>query len=200
MYRIFLNVLLAAIQKSSLLILNTNTMETGMLITDIILLAIVIIPFLLIIRGTKKKDKKIYKALETVVKINNGVLTNSTVHNSFALGIDNADNKLYFVKNNLENINSQIINLNEMEFCRVETVTQSIKSNKTSYLVTDKLLLSFVQKNKAASINLELFNSALDTQLNGEVAVADSWKTKINQILQTNQQLENSHASGPVLA
>ena len=71
-------------------------METGMIVISTILIVICILPFVLIIGSSKKREKQLKNALDTSISKNNGTLTDYVINNNFVLGLDGNANQIYY--------------------------------------------------------------------------------------------------------
>lgn len=106
-------------------------METGMIVISTLLITICTLPFILVYGSTKKRERLLKKALEALIKKDNGHLTDYVVSNPFALGFDTMTRHIYFYKKNQEETHFQKINLNEVKACEIQKEKKHIKHEST---------------------------------------------------------------------
>ncbi|MFT5437548.1 MAG: hypothetical protein ACI840_002202 [Ulvibacter sp.] len=161
-------------------------METGMIVTTTILIVICTVPFILIIGSTKKKEKQIKNALKAGVAKNNGTLTDCSININFALGLDSKAKQIYYYKKTPEVEFLQKINLNTVKTCEITKDTKRIRNGKSNYEKICRVALLFTSKKGQVIEQFELFNYDDSSQLSGELALADTWKKKVIDLLATN--------------
>lgn len=157
-------------------------MDTGMIILTSLLIAVCIIPFVLIGNGTKKREKQLTDTLKDQVFKNRSTLTDYVIHNNYALGIDSLNHLYYYHKTN-EKEQLQEVKINEIKSCEVKKDTTRVKNEKSSYELVQRVALVFTSINGSKIEPIELYNEDESTQLNGEIALANTWKQKVNEIL-----------------
>jgi hypothetical protein len=164
-------------------------METGMIVTTTILIVICTVPFILIIGSTKKKEKQIKNALKAGVAKNNGTLTDCSININFALGLDSKAKQIYYYKKTPEVEFLQKINLNTVKTCEITKDTKRIRNGKSNYEKICRVALLFTSKKGQVIEQFELFNYDDSSQLSGELALADTWKKKVIDLLATNLEV-----------
>jgi hypothetical protein len=172
-------------------------METGMIVTTTILIVICTVPFILIIGSTKKKEKQIKNALKAGVAKNNGTLTDCSININFALGLDSKAKQIYYYKKTPEVEFLQKINLNTVKTCEITKDTKRIRNGKSNYEKICRVALLFTSKKGQVIEQFELFNYDDSSQLSGELALADTWKKKVIDLLATNLE-EHKIQEAPV--
>jgi hypothetical protein len=161
-------------------------MGTGMIVTTTILIVICTLPFILIIGSTKKKEKQLKKTLEARVAENNGALSECSINNNFAIGLDSKSKQIYYYKKTPEAEFFQNIDLNTVKTCEITKETKGRRNGKSNYDEIQKVALMFTSKNGKLAEQFELFNYDDSSQLSGELVLADAWKKKVNDLLNTN--------------
>lgn len=164
-------------------------METGTIIISTILIVICILPFILISRSTRKKEKQLKKLLESSVSKNNGKLTDYVINNNFALGLDSNAKQIYYYKKTQETEYFQKVNLNEIKSCEVKKNTKRIKEGKSNYELIQRVSLMFTNAEGTIVEQFELYDDDGNSQLNGEIALADNWKQKVGDLLSQNNTI-----------
>lgn len=168
-------------------------MKTGLFITDAIIIAIVALPFILILSNSKKKERKLSKALKAEVLKDKGKLSNSTVHNNFALGIDNSRQRLYFYKVTKEAAYTQIVDLKTMASCQVDKKTRYVRDKEKKQEIIERLLLILTHKDQNNVTNFEFYDNNDAMPLSGEIDIAHQWQSIITQFLDSNAEMKPKH-------
>lgn len=167
-------------------------MESGMIFISITLITICALPFILMNISAKKHEKILKSALQTAITKKNGQLTDYEIHNNYALGIDAIAQQLYFYKKTKDNSLLKTINLHQVKACEIKKDLHNTIHNKASYEITQRLKLSFIATGNGNTQEIELFNYDESTQLNGEIALAERWKAKVDVLLSDNSSSYSS--------
>ena len=155
-------------------------MDTGTLIIAAVIIAIIVLPFVLILQSTKSQSSKLIKGLRDLASQNNGTLSKTNTYGKFALSLDQATNTIYFFRKTSETESSNIINLNDVVSCAISKQTRRVKTEKEFHDAVSVVALVFQMKNKQTIQQLELYDENESFQLNGELAIADEWKKLID--------------------
>ncbi|QHI36161.1 hypothetical protein IMCC3317_15200 [Kordia antarctica] len=158
-------------------------METGIVVIVTILIVICTLPFILISGSTKKREKELKKGLETSISDNNGTLTEYVINNNFALGLDSNAQQIYYYKKTPKAEYIQIVNLTYISACEVKKVAKRIGKVKSKYELIQSIALEFTFTKNNAIEEFEFYDYNDTTQLNGELALADTWKKKVIDLL-----------------
>ena len=176
-------------------------METGMIVTTTILIALCASPFFLIGYSTKKRENQLKKELKSIIAPLNGAISEFDIINDFIIGLDSTSHKIYFYKKAESDPFFQEINLNNVRSCEIEKSTNRIKKGKSFSNEIQNIALLFTLKNKDSLDRIELYDYNKSTQINGEIALADKWNKKINFFLLNNIHHEDKpHKRKKVLA
>ncbi len=157
-------------------------METGMLMIAAVFFAVILIPILLLIQNTKKQSKRLFNELKATVANNNGLLTQHTEQNNFALGIDNVHKTIYFLKMTETGKTSEVIDLSLVKTCAMNTTTRRIKKEKGFEELIEKIELLFIFKNNNHTKHIELYNEA-ESLLNNELTIGKQWRKIVEDII-----------------
>lgn len=160
-------------------------MGTGLFIIDAIIIAIVILPFALFINGSKKRKRKLRKALQSEATQNNCKLTKIEIDSNFAIGVDEAEQKLFFYKETSDFAFAQVVDLKSIVSCKTTRENKRVKDKTKDYDVINKLQLSFTHRNLNDVTELMLYNNDDEMVLNNEIAIAEKWQDYINNIIAT---------------
>ncbi|KEZ94550.1 hypothetical protein IL45_01305 [Nonlabens ulvanivorans] len=161
-------------------------METSKVIISITLIIICVLPFLIINGKAKKRAQLIKSTLETKIQKDNKILGDYEVHNSFAIGIDSNNSLIYFYIKKSEMEQFKKIKLTQISTCQVVKVTKRITNGKSNYELIERVKLVFYNSKNSEEEQFELYNDEDNSQLDGEIALAHSWKQKLDEILHTS--------------
>ena len=163
-------------------------MDTATTITAIIIILICIIPFILINRHSRNKEKPFLEALSGLAQKNNYTVSQHDIWSNTAIGIDEAANIVFFTKKVKDIQMGQQLALAEIKKCRV-MITNSIASNKedSNFKEVDTLCLAFTHKEKSnEEIVLEFYNADINRSgLTGELQLAERWCKIANDKIKT---------------
>lgn len=164
-------------------------MNSGTLIVGAIILALCILPFVLMIRSRKKKEKQLLLSLTGVANNQNFKISLHELFVEFAIGLDEEANQLFFFRKTTENETAQHINLAEVKSCKVINTDHSISNNDENNKTIDKLELqfSFLDKKNPDEL-LVFYNSDENTQLSGEIITIEKWAKILNDRLKLQQK------------
>lgn len=155
-------------------------MENGTLITGIIIVLIMTLPFVFVALGNNKKKQKKLNLLNDLALKNRGQITEYDVFKNKALGLDRKQKMFYALVDDAAQPVQFQCNLNEVSKCEPH------KKNRTEQddIVIEQLKLEFVGKNKDIKNKyFELFDTNKDTALSDEVLLLEKWAKLINEII-----------------
>ena len=158
-------------------------METGMIVITTILIVICTLPFILLNGSSKKKTKQLKKALEIGVSQNNGTLTDYVIINDFAIGLDSVAKQIYYYKKTPEAVCLQTVDLNKIKTCEVKKETKRLRNKKSNYETIQRIALEFTSIKNNGIEEFEFYDYDDSSQPNGELVLADSWRKKVNDLL-----------------
>lgn len=164
-------------------------MNSGTLIVGAIILAACILPFILMIRSRKKKEKQLLLSLTAIANNHNCKISLHELFVEFAIGLDEKANQLFFFRKTKEYETAQHINLAEVKFCKVINSGHTIDNNDENNKTIDKLELqfSFLDKKKPDEF-LVFYNSEENTHLSGEILTINKWVIILNDRLKQLQK------------
>ncbi|WP_179333464.1 hypothetical protein [Winogradskyella costae] len=158
-------------------------MGTGLFVIDAIIIAIVILPFVLFINGSKKRKRKLRKALQLEATQSNCKLTKIEIDSNFAIGIDEEEQKLFFYKETSEFSFAEVVDLKSIVTCKTLRENKRVKDKTKDYDVIDKLQLSFVHHNLKDVTDFMLYNNDDEMVLNNEITIAQKWQDYVNNFI-----------------
>lgn len=158
-------------------------MDQGSAIVGAILIAICIVPFILMSRGSRKKKKRMLQALTESAKQHNGQLSQHEFCGDFVIGFAEDINSVFFIKQKNEEAISQVADLSKIQSCQAVKRTRTIKNKGGNVRITERVELNFIPKDKSKDeINFELYTEE-NMQLSGELQLVDEWSKQINDRL-----------------
>lgn len=163
-------------------------MDSGTIITAIIFILVCSIPFIIMSMNAKKKERKFLRALFKIAENNNCKVSDHDFLGHAAIGIDEADNMVFFIKivNHIEM--AQQVSLSEIQKCRVTELARTGTDANGYFKFIDKLGLLFEDKDKNKDdALLEFYNVAYcSPTLSGELQLADKWCRILNDKIETS--------------
>ncbi len=159
-------------------------MDTGTAITGLVLIALLVIPFLLISRATKGKDKQMLGLLNTEAGRFECTITEYELSGNIIIGIDQEAEMVFFGKTKGDQAFSQAINLADFQRCEIVSKERNRGVEKSNDRIIDKLELHFKSRTPGkGDIALEFYNGAENFQLNNELSIMKKWTKIINDKL-----------------
>jgi hypothetical protein len=156
-------------------------MNTGSTIIGIVLIILCALPFILLNRSRKKKEKIMLKNLSELANEHNCQITRRDFLCDSAIGMDEMKHFVFFFRKNKDREVKQYVDLAEMKSCRVMNINRPVGDTAGSQKVTDQLFLSFIpRESKKGEVRFELYNSDVNVQLSGELQSAEEWSGIIN--------------------
>ena len=160
-------------------------MEIGTAIVGLVLIAIVVVPFLMISKGKKDKEKRMLHLLTTEANRVECTITEYESCGNIIIGIDQEAGMVFFVKTKGDASFSEAVNLAGFQSCEIVARNRS-RGGASNDSVIDKLELLFRSTTSGkADLALEFYNGAENFQLNDELTVMKKWAKSINNELLT---------------
>ena len=159
-------------------------MDLGSAIIGAIVIIICALPFVMMSRNSKKREKKNLQSLSEIATQNNCQIDQHEIFGSSAIGIDETKNFVFFYKLTKDKGIEQSVDLSEVQNCKVINTSRTLNNKGGNRKVIDKLELSFlpIVQNRS-EIKLEFFNSDDNLQLLGELQSIEKWSKLINDRL-----------------
>jgi len=159
-------------------------MDLGSAIIGAVAIIICALPFVMMSRSRKKREKAFLQSLSKIATQNNCQINQHEIFGNFAIGIDETKNFVFFFRQVKDNEIEQLVDLSEIQSCKVINTSRNFKNKDGNQKVIDKLELSFTPtaKNKP-EIKMEFFNADVNIQLYGELQSIEKWSKLINDRL-----------------
>ncbi|MFA5298417.1 MAG: hypothetical protein WC389_09460 [Lutibacter sp.] len=159
-------------------------MNLGTFIVGVIAVGICVLPFVLMVGGRKKKEKKLLLSVSAIAKEHNCKISQYEFCDEFVIGLDEIANFLFFFRNSNIKEMSEQINLAEIKTCKMKRTGHYDNNREGGNSTIEKLelQLSYIDKNKT-DLLLPFFNEEEDVQMNGEIQVIEKWNEIVNKRL-----------------
>lgn len=158
-------------------------MELGTTIVGVLILLACMVPFIVVSISSKLRNKKKLQELISYAQEHKYEITTHELWGESAIGMDNNHSTLFFISKEQETKVFQQLNLLEIESCKINTISNNMRSKSSNYTVIEKieLILPYKQQHKG-QVSL-IFYSAANHNLTvaGELAIAAKWNTLINE-------------------
>ena len=156
-------------------------MDSGTIIIGAISIAICILPFVVLRSNRKKIEKKRLQSLEDIAAQHNCTITQHEFCGEFVIGLDEANNFVFFFRKTKDNEIARYINLAGIQKCKVINTSRNYSNQGGEYKAVDRLELSFVPVAKnEPDLLLEIYNAEESMQLVGELQLVEKWAKRIN--------------------
>ena|SRR5690606_438004 len=159
-------------------------MDLGTALIGAIFLAICMVPFIIMYYHRVKKENKIVQSLKNIAQQQNCNIDKYELCGDFALGVDENRGFVFFFKQKNDEAIHQFVNLSETQTCHIVKKTRNPKANNVNTLVIEQLELGFTPiKKNMEETRFELYNEEINTQLSGELQLAEKWAKEITERL-----------------
>lgn len=159
-------------------------MDWGTAIFGLISVLLIIVPIVMLNYKRGKKEKEMLSILKRNA---HQQLCNISKHEfcgDFVIGLDEKRKFVFFVKEGQDDELDQWIELSEIISCKVSKETRVDIDTSSGLGLTKQINLVFKPKDKGRSeIMLELYRMKNNSQLTGELQLAENWSKLINTLL-----------------
>ena len=165
-------------------------MDKASTIIGLSLIILTALPFIIFNVHKKMKKNKFLKDFIDMAKKENLTFSHKELlHNYYAIGIDTDSNKLFYFNRQVDRGNGTLIDLSEIEKCRIVTVDRHVKSQYSNNDKTNRLELVLTYNNsKTPEKVLELYKNAEFMPTTDDIAHVENWLSIINSRLKTSQK------------
>jgi BioD-like phosphotransacetylase family protein len=128
-------------------------------------------------KSKKEKERQFLQPIKELAEKNRCKVSRFDLFNNSVIGIDELNNFIFLIRKTKGNEISLVINLMEIQKCRVNEVTRLASSKDGSVKIFDKIELVLTNKDKnKQDIIVEFYNSNYDRlTLVGELQMAEKW-------------------------
>ncbi len=147
-------------------------MDTSTIIIGAILLAICILPFVLISRNRKKKERELLNSLSNLANEHHCKISQFEVCGDQMIGIDEDTKSIFFIKQTDKEKVAKYVSLHTVQRCELVKTT----ANTAGDTIIDRLELKFVPiDSHQPQYIIEFYNSSERFQLSGELQMIEKW-------------------------
>ncbi|MFC4875038.1 hypothetical protein [Negadavirga shengliensis] len=155
--------------------------DLGTTLVGVVGLAIFALPFVYDYRNRKKKERLLFQSLKGIAQEHNCEISQYEFCSDFIIGLDESKNFAFFYKKKEENFVSQHVDLSEIQTCHTAKKARTIKTKEGNLVITDRIELCFTPaNNRMNEIRFELYDKEINTQLSGQLQLADKWVKQLN--------------------
>ena len=157
--------------------LKVYKMDSVTIVIGAVLLLLCVVFYVLNINSKKKKERQMLQILEGVAGSADCRISKYDILNHAIIGFDESSKSVLVSRNVAGEESSQIINLGEIQRCRVAELRRSVGTKEGTIKAFDRIDLVFVNKNKnKPDVSVEFYNATIDRlTLAGELQLADKW-------------------------
>ena len=159
-------------------------MDFGTAIVGAIAILLCALPFIMMNRTRSKRKKQFLNSLSKIASTKDSKIDHHEVFGTFAIGLDESKNMVFFSRSKNEQFEEQFIDLHEIESCQVINTNRTFRSSDGVQKVIDRLELNLtpIVKTKP-EIKLEFFNADVSLQLYDELLSIELWARRIGERL-----------------
>jgi hypothetical protein len=159
-------------------------MDIGSILLGIVVTAAISFPFALMIRGQRKRTRRILNHLSELANKHNAKLGLHEVCGELVIGFDDNQNKLFFLKIINEQHTEAIIDLQDVQHCKLVNNSKVLYREKGNVNLIDKISIAFTFKTKGKTEeSLLIYDADESLQLTGELQLGEKWVSLINDRL-----------------
>jgi hypothetical protein len=159
-------------------------MDLGSSVIGIIFLLLCALPFILMSRSRKKREKSLMQALTNMATEKNCKIHQHELFANFAIGFDNSNAVVMFYRKIGEMISEQFVYLQDVQSCKVLNASRTVAGNSGNQKIIEKLELVFIPSIKSKpEVRLEFFNASITPQLFGELQSIQKWALQLTDII-----------------
>lgn len=167
-------------------------MKIDILIVDLVLLALVLLPYVIFTLYGTRSSAKFKKAFDQIASQNAMTKTEIESWNFNILGLDKDLKKLLLVRLRNGEIKSEILELKSLKSCSIITETQNRKLNGKSEEQLKRVSLEFTYSNAKDNKILRLYDHELNIYQDYELKRAQQWHRRINDLIVSRPLIERA--------
>jgi hypothetical protein len=166
-------------------------MDKGSTLIALVLVILTALPFIVLKINKKMKKMKFYKDFVKLSEKEKVTLSHKELwNNCYAVGIDTDSKKLLYFNIHEDKENGTLIDLFEVEKCRIVNTDRHIKSQNNKGNQANRLDLVFTYMNpNIAERSLEFYKNSEFMPNTEEYAQIENWLNIINSNLKTSPKL-----------
>jgi hypothetical protein len=160
-------------------------MDLTAIISASVLVALITIPFIIHHRGKKKKEKKFLKDVISMTGNEKVKISHEEFwRDGYAICIDDNSNKIVYSNSHKENVEKVVIDLSEIERCRIANSSRKVNSSAGNNIVIERLEMVFTfKKADLPEKFLEFYDHSVFLTTDGELPLIEKWLGIVNSKL-----------------
>ena len=148
------------------------------------IVAVIGLPFILYSLYKKQKNKEFLKDFMRIAENEKLTVSHKEIWaNCYIIGIDNYAKKILYTNKRNGKQESTVIDLFQVEKCRIANINRTVKNLNGSSSPSDRLELVFTFKNSTPEKVLEFYDSTEFMPSEKEITCIDNWSTIVNSNL-----------------
>ena len=160
-------------------------MDNGSAIIVLVIVALIALPFIFHSLYKKKKDMKFLRDFISLAEKEKIVISQKELwNNCYIIGIDNNSKKILYTNKRKEKVEEILIDLTEVENCRIANINRTLKGQSGNSNISDRLELIFTfRKSDIPEKSLEFYDSTEFMPTDKENSIIENWLHIINSNL-----------------
>lgn len=160
-------------------------MDTGAALMVLGIVVILILPFIFHSLYKKRKDMKFLKGFISLAEKEKIVISQKELwNNCYIIGIDNNSKKILYTNKRKEIAEEILIDLNEVDKCRIANINRTLKGQTGNSSISDRLELVFTfRKSDIPEKSLEFYDSKEFMPSDKEYSIIENWLQIVNSNL-----------------
>ena len=165
-------------------------MDTGAALIILGIVAITVLPFIFHSLYKKMKDMKFLKDFKSLAEKEKIVISQKELWNKcYIIGIDNNSKKILYINKRKEEVEEIVIDLAEVENCRIVSVNKTLKGQSGNSNKSDRLDLVFTfRKSGIPEKSLEFYDSTEFMPTDKENSIIENWLNIVNSNLLSSRE------------
>jgi hypothetical protein len=165
-------------------------MDTGSALIILGIVAITVLPFIFHALFKKLKDMKFLKSFLSLAEKEKIVISQKELwNNCYIIGIDNNSKKILYTNKRKEKAEEILIDLAEVENCRIASFNKTLKGQSGNSNKSDRLDLVFTfRKSGIPEMSLEFYDSTEFMPTDKENSIIENWLNIVNSNLLSSRE------------
>jgi hypothetical protein len=164
-------------------------MDTGAAIIVLGIVALLTLPFIFYKLYKKTKDMKFHKEFISIAERDKLIFSKKELwNNRYAIGIDNNSQKLLYANKQNGKIEGILIDLSDVEKCRIANLNRTFKNQSGKSNISDRLELIFTFRNQGLPEKaLEFYDSTEFMPTEDDLSFIENWSQLVNATINTSR-------------
>ncbi|MDO6518859.1 hypothetical protein [Zobellia uliginosa] len=159
-------------------------LDLGTSLVGAISVLVCVIPFVLVTRSVKKKEKAMLRSLSDFAEQENCKIHQHEYLGDFIIGMDTNKKVVFFYKEERDASEKLSVDLKDVKSCKASRIGKTFRNKGKVEQVIKRIELVFTTSPAdSRNVVFELFNSHNNLQLNGELQTAEKWAKIVNDLV-----------------